>query len=169
MVGGRAGPLEPTVLQALVGYPRQVGSQPGHLGPDLRRVAVGELTLHAQVQPSAEPPPQLAEDLPVRATLAYGLHRLADPLDAALAVGERTIFFREAGGGQHHVRYLGGLVQEDVLDDQELQALERLLRTVEIGLAEERVLAGDVHGLDPALEHLLDHIGDDQALSRGSG
>src|SRR5438105_3444023 len=46
-----------------------------------------------------------------------------------------------------HVRGLRGLLQEDVLNDQELEVAHRVLRMCQVGFVQERVFADHVHGL----------------------
>ena len=92
--------------------------------------------------------------------LARRREGLADPLDAPLRVGEGAVLLREGRGGEEDVGALRRLVHEEVLDDEAVELAERLLRVVEIGLGEQRVLAHHVHRADPPVEAALDHLGD---------
>ena len=47
-------------------------------------------------------------------------HHRADPVDPALGVGERAVLLQERRAGQEDVRERGGLVEEQVLDDDEV-------------------------------------------------
>ena len=53
------------------------------------------------------------------------------------------------------------LVHEEVLHDEEVELVDRLLGVMEVRLREERVLADDVHGARRAVEAPLDHLGHD--------
>ena len=55
------------------------------------------------------------------------------------------------------------LVEEEVLDHEEVELGEGLLRVVEVGLRQEGVLAHDVHRADPPVEAALDHVRHDEA------
>ena len=123
---------------------------------------VVELVLKLEVEFAADAAGDFLDYLPVGPAVSDGVYRLADALDAALAVGEGAVLFGERGGGQDDVGYLGGLVHEDVLHDEKFELLERLLGVVEVGLAEERVLPGDVHRLHAAFVYGRHHVGDDQ-------
>ena len=57
-----------------------------------------------------------SDDLPL-GLLALGLHGRADPVDPALGVGEGAVLLQEGRAGQEDVREVGGLVEEQVLDD----------------------------------------------------
>jgi hypothetical protein len=71
----------------------------------------------------------------------------------------RPLLLGERRRGQEHVGVLGRLVKKEVLDDQDVELTDRLLRVVEIGLREQRVLAHHVHGPDLAGQAPLDHLG----------
>ena len=61
----------------------------------------------------------------VVARLARRLERLADALDAPLAVRDRALRLAPARrGGQHDVGELRGLRQEDVLHDEVVELVE---------------------------------------------
>ena len=91
----------------------------------------------------------LAGDPQVGAGVAHRLDRLAHALHATLGVRERPVLLGEGGRRQDHVRVLRRLGQEDVLHDQEVDLLHRLARVRRVGLAQGRVLAHEVDGLDP--------------------
>src|SRR5690606_20575393 len=155
---GRAGvigigtrPLQAALLvDPRVGDAGELIAEPGQLVVDLG----GALVIRHRVAAGAG---DLAEDLPVGAGLAGRVDGLADPLDPTIGVGEHAVLLGEAGGRQHHVGVAGGLVQEDVLDDQELDVVEALLDVAGVGLGQQDVLAHHVHALDLPLGHRLHH------------
>ena len=142
-----------------MGEPAEDRGEPRHLGEDLRRAPVLELPVEIQAEPPGDARGQLAGDPPVGARLAGRREGLPHPLDAPLRVGEGALLLGERGRGEEHVRVLGRLVQEQVLDDDHVELRQRLLGVVEVGLREERVLADDVHRADPPVEPGLDHVG----------
>ena len=167
--GVRAGPLYPAfVLQPLVGYSLDYRHQRRHLVEYLGRMRVVELMLQAQLQLRAHPPRDVADDFPVRPALADRLHRLADALNAALAVRERPVLLRERRRRQHHVRQLRRLVHEQVLNDQKIQLAEFPLRPMQIRLAQQRVLAHYVHRVDLAV-YGIHHLRNRQPRDAGQG
>ena len=105
------------------------------------------------------------DDLDVVAGARRRVDRLADPLHAALAAGDGALGLAPGGrAGQHHVRRLGGVGQEDVLHHQALQALEELAGAVGVRLGAQRVLADDVGGGELAFLHRLEHLRQVHAL-----
>ena len=60
----------------------------------------------------------------------------------------------------------GGPGEEDVLDDQVLEALEQLVRVLGVGLGLGRVLADDVERRQLAALHRLEHLGQVPAVLR---
>ena len=169
MIRRRAGPLDAAFsIQAVVADARQNGRKAGHFVENLRGVFVGELVFQGEAQLAAHPAPQVADYLPVGAAVSPGFHCLADALHPPFAVGEGAVLLGKAGGGQHHVGNLGRLVHEDVLHHQELQVLEQFGGLVQVRLAEQGILAGDVHGPDAVvLPNGLDDLGYDQAANAG--
>ena len=117
----------------------------------------------------SQPLAEVDDDLPVGAALVRRLHGLAHALHAALGVGEGAVLLRVAGGGQEHVRVLARLGHEDVLHDQEVQALQRLAHVVGVRVGERRVLAHDVHGLELAEHGHVEHLRYAQAHLLGHG
>ena len=71
----------------------------------------------------AEPAGELEEDPQVVARLARRLERLAHPLDPTLGVRDRALGLGPRGGGREDdIGDLGGRGQEDVLDDEQVEA-----------------------------------------------
>jgi hypothetical protein len=102
----------------------------------------------------AHPACQLLDDPQVVACLSRRLFRLADPLHAPLGVRDRALALGpRRRGGQHDVRELGGLGQEQILDDEERQPLEDVDHPVLIGLGLCRVLADHVEHVLVAARH----------------
>ena len=58
---------------------------------------------------------------------------------------------------------LGGLVQEEVLDHEELELADGLLGVVQVGLGQQGILADDVHRAGGAGQRALYDLGDDAA------
>jgi hypothetical protein len=77
---------------------------------------------------------ELADDFDVIAGAFGGLERFADSLHPAFAASHGALGFAPSGGRwQDHVCHLGRLGQEDVLDDQVLEAGEQVQGPVLIG------------------------------------
>ena len=162
MIGRRARPLDAALaVQAVVADARDDRRQLSHLVHDLARRRIAELAL-VQAQAAADAPRDVAGDVPVRARLADRRQCRTHPLDAPLTVGEGAFLLGERGGRQHDVRGLGGFLQEDVLDHQEIEVVHGVPRVVQVRLVQERVLADDVHRLQVASAGGFDHRGHGQ-------
>lgn len=72
--------------------------------------------------------------LPVLACVTRRSGDRSDPLDAPFRVGKGPVFLRRGRCREDYVSVLGGLRDEDVLDDEEVQLLEGLLGVLDIGL-----------------------------------
>src|SRR5256886_16272719 len=103
-------------------------------------------------QPSGDALGELARDPPVRTSLARRRQGLAHALNAPLRVGERALLLGERGGREEDVGALGRLVHEEVLHDEDVALVDRLLGVVEVRLREQRGLTADVHGARGAVE-----------------
>ena len=110
-----------------------------------------------------DPARDLTDDLPVGACLAGRIEDLAPDLDAPVGVGVGPLLLEERRGRQDDVGELGGLGEEDVLHDEELECGERLADLVDVRVREERVLAHHVHPADAALEGAAHDLGHGQA------
>ena len=93
-------------------------------------------------------PGQVLHDLPVGPRGAGGIDELAHPLHPALAVREGALLLGEGGRGQDDVGDLGRLVHEDVLHDEEVELAQQFRGVGQVGVAEGRILAHDVHAAD---------------------
>ncbi len=108
-----------------------------------------------------------ADDPAVVARLAGRVERLAHALDAALGVGDGALALAPGRArGQHDVGQLGGLRQQDVLDDEEVEAREQLARVLDVGLGLRRVLADHVQRAQLAALHALEHLRQVPAVAR---
>ena len=98
------------------------------------------------------------------------LDRLADALDAALGVGDGALGLGPGRGRrQDHVGELRGLGQEQVLDDEEVEALEQVDRPLLVGLGLDRVLADAVDRGQVAALHGVEHARQVPAALRRDG
>ena len=116
LVGAR--PLEPAVLL-----------EPGVAHPRVHRRERAQLVPHLlgdRLRPVvAEPARELGDDPHVVARLARRIERLADALHAPLAVRHRALALApRRGRGEDDVGHLGGLRQDDVLHDEEVELRE---------------------------------------------
>ena len=89
----------------------------------------------------------VADDLPVGASISGGIDGFAHALHPAFAVGEGAVLLGEAGGRQNDVCQLGGFGHEDFLDHQEVELLQAFDDLGLVGLAPDRVFAEGVEGL----------------------
>ena len=76
-----------------------------------------------------------ANDLPIRLGVAWRIDGFANALNAAVAIGEDTIFFREAGSWKNDVGESSRFVMENFLADHELALVQTFfnLRNVWLG------------------------------------
>ncbi len=126
------------------------GGEPADLVPDGLRIRVAPSRVH--------PVRQVEDDRQVIACPIGRLDRLADALDTALGVGDGPLALGPGRGGrQDHVGELRGLGQEEVLDDQEVEALEQVDRPFLVGLGLDRVLADAVDRGQVAALHRVEH------------
>ncbi len=118
----------------------------------------------------AHPPRQVEEDVQIIPSPRRRIERLAHSLDTAFAVGYRALRLAPAGRGREdHVRHLGGRGEEDVLHDQEVEALEPMPSLSLVRFRLERVLAQDVERAEFASLHRLEHFRHVPAAFRGNG
>ena len=149
---GRAWPLQPHVVDAVVGDSAVTGCQAGHFIKDV----TGGVILHRVAHGRR----YIADDLPIRAGLAGRIEGFSHPLHAAFAVGEGAVLFGKAGGRQHHVRQLCGFRHEDLLHHHEVQPLQALDYQRLVRLTPNRVLAEGVKALQHTFVGLLDEVCD---------
>ena len=106
----------------------------------------------------AHPVREVEDDRQVVARARRRLDRLAHALDAALGVGDGALALGPGRGGrQDDVGELRGLGQEQVLDDEEVEALEQVDRALLVGLGLDRVLADAVDRGQVAALHRVEH------------
>ena len=87
------------------------------------------------------------------------IERLAHALNPALTVGHRPLRLAPAGRSREdHVGHLGGRGEEDVLHDEEVEALEPMPGLDLVRFRLERVLAQDVKGAELTPFHRLEHF-----------
>ena len=143
-------------VEAGVGHAVVRRGDGGDFGKDRLRVLEREFSL------VTHPLPEVAEDLPVGFRIPRWILGLPPALDPPLGVRLGAVLLRVAGGGQDHIGKTAGLGQEYVLDDQELEVLERLLDVPDVRVGEHRVLAHDVHALERAgrIGKDVHHLGD---------
>src|SRR5450759_3411331 len=112
----RAGPLDPPELvEAGVGHAGVHGREAADLLPNLLGGGVSPIGTEALGD--------LADQLDVVAGAFRRAERTAHALYAPLAVGDRALRLSPPRSrGQHHVRELGGLGEEDVLHDEMVEA-----------------------------------------------
>ena len=146
-----ARPLEAALgLEAGVAHPGVDRGQPPDLVPDGLGVRLAPRAAHAVGE--------VEDDGQVVARAGRRLDRLAHPLDAALGVGDGALALRPGSRRREDdVGQRRGLGQEEVLHDEELEALEQVDRALLVGLGLDRVLAdavdrGQVAALD-RVEH----------------
>ena len=107
---------------------------------------------------AAEAARDLGEDPQVVARLARRLDRLAHPLHPTLAVRHGALGLAPCRrGGQHHVGELGGLREEEILHDEQVERLEQMASMQHVGLALRGVLAHDVERSELPAVHRLEH------------
>ena len=71
-------------------------------------------------------------------------HHLADQLDAPLGIGEGAVLLEEGRAGQEDVGVIGGLVEEEIVDDDAFHRREAGGDVAGVGIGLEDVLALDV-------------------------
>ena len=146
-----ARPLEPAeLLEAPVAHPGMDRREAADLVPDALRVGVAPARAH--------PVRELEDDRQVVAGARRRRDGRPHALDAAFRVGDRALGLGPGRGRrQHDVGELGGLGQEQVLDDEEVEALEQVDRPLLVGLGLDRVLADAVDRGQVAALHRVEH------------
>ena len=117
---------------------------------DLLRIAVFERVAHQDGEGR--------QDLPVRPAVAEGVKPLSDLLHRALRIRERAVLLGVGARRQHDVGQPGGLRQEELLHDQQLQLLQRLGGLQGGRQAPYRILAYDDQSLEPSAARRFDHL-----------
>ena len=103
---------------------------------------------------------QLAQDLVVVASLSRGRNRWSHPLHPTLRRGDRALALGPPDRcGKHHVGQLGRTGEEDVLDDEQVEAGQELAGMCDVGLGVGRVLPQDVRSSNGLGFHGLEHEG----------
>src|SRR3546814_4867887 len=87
---------------------------------------------------------------------------LPDRLDAPFGIGESAVLFEEGRTRQEHMRVIGGLVEEQVMDDHELHRRQPLRNMMRVGIGLENILALDVDRAECAVDCGIEHVGDAQ-------
>ena len=105
---------------------------------------------------------EAADDLPLGHALLL-LHHRTHAVHAALGVGEGAVLLEERGAREEHVREGRRLVEEQVLHDEDLQRLERVLDVVGVGIRLGDVLAVHEQALEGAAGSFVEHVGNAQA------
>ncbi len=100
-------------------------------------------------------------DLPILIAVP-GLHHLADKLNAALGVGEGAVLLEERRSGEEDMGVIGGLVEEQILDDDALHRCKAGRNMVGIGIGLEDVLALDIDALEGPIDRGIEHVGNAQ-------
>ena len=159
----RARPLDAAeLLEAGVAHAavhRREGTQ---LVPHVLGDRLGPLT--------AEVARDLGEDPQVVAGFARRLDRLAHPLHPPLAVRHRAFGLAPCSRGRkHHVGELGGLREEEILHDEQVERLEQMTGVQHVGLALRGVLAHDVERCELPAVHRLEHRRQVHAVARRDG
>ena len=95
-----------------------------------------------------------------------GRHHLAHALDAALGIGEGAVLFEEGRARQEDMGVVGGLVQEQVLDDDAFHRRQRRHHVLGVGVGLQDVLALDIEALEGAVDGGVEHVGNAQARLR---
>ena len=151
VVRRRTRPLQAArLVDTAVGDPRKLRRQGRHLVEDFCRTVVGGHRV-------SDRPSQIAQDLPVSASITWWFDGLSDELYPPVAVGEDPVLFGEARRGQHHIGKPGGLVEKDVLQHDEVAAVETLLDPRGVRLRQHQVLPHHEQALDGAARHFLHH------------
>jgi hypothetical protein len=159
-----ARPLDPAQLvEAGVAHPGVHRREPADLVPHV----LGGLIRLAVVPGVAELAGEVEDDLDVVAGLARRVERLAAQLHPAFGVGHRAVGLApRRRAGQHDVGELGGLGEEEVLDDEVVEAFEGGQGVVAIGLGLSRVLPDHVQRPEVAAVHRLEHLGQVPPVAR---
>jgi hypothetical protein len=130
MILRRAWPLEPAALQALVADPSASLPDRTNPIPDWLRRGEGEKrTLSHSVS-------DIADDLPIGFRCANRFDRLSHSLDASLRIHESAVLLERGSYRQENGATLFcGLIQEHVLDNDQIEALQSAARGVGIDVS----------------------------------
>ena len=100
------------------------------------------------------------DDVEVLTGLARRVERFAGELYAPVGVRKRAGLLRQRGRRQDHIGKRRGFGQEQILHNQVVKLGQSLPRVMQVGVGHGRVLAHDVHTVQPVVEngvHDLDH------------
>ena len=124
--------------------------------------------LPARMPPvGAQPARELGQDPRVVARIARRFECLSNALNAPLGVRHGALGLAPGGGGgEHDVGHRGGLREEDVLHDQQVEAVEQAPCMVQVRLGLRGVLPDHVQVAQVAAVHRLEHLGEVPAVVR---
>ena len=114
---------------------------------------------HLQAQPSGD----LADDPQPLLGLPRRLRGFIDPLHAPLHGGIAAILLCPGGSRQDDICQSCRRSHEDLLHHQEIQALQCLSGLFDIGIADDRIFANDIHGLQATVYSRIVHLCGGQA------
>ena len=103
------------------------------------------------------------DDVEVRHAPPRGRQRRADPLDAAVEVGEGPVLLEERGGREDDVGEGRGLREEDLVRDDELAGVDRGADVRGVGVGLDDVLAEHDQRLELAGDGRVEHLRDPEA------
>ncbi len=150
-----ARPLDAAQLvELLERHARERRGEGGDLVHDLGLVRVRHLVAHRRRD--------LDRDLPL-VLAGRRCHDGPDPVDPALGVGERPVLLEERGPGQEDVGVLGGLIEEQVLYDDQVHRHERGGHVLGVRVRLGQVLALDEDAPERAVDGRAEHVRDAQA------
>ena len=86
----------------------------------------------------------------------------------SLFVTVPSVSHHEAAEGKHDVGHLGGLREDDVLHDEEVELREELARAIDVGLGLCRVLTDHVERPQLAALHPVEHLRQMPAVGRAN-
>ena len=156
--GRRARPLHRRAAEPVVGHPAQVVAGVRVREPfDLLEHLLGARIVEGVGVPHLGG--DARDELPVRDRLSGGIERGFEQGEVAFGVDHHTGRLRPQRRGQHHVGVLVGLgVDEGVLGDHELGALESLDDGLAIRHRGNGIGADDPARLDLAVGHPAEHV-----------
>ncbi len=159
MIHGRTRPLDPFLVNSIVGDPRIGRRYTGDLLHDLRGMSIGPMV--------SQPIHQFHKYDPVGLGLSNRLNRPSYPLNPSFSIGKGSILLSKGGSRKYQIGKLCRFSEEYILNHQEVRLLQSFLNMFCVRIGYHWVLTHDIQEFNPSVFGSLEHLRNGQARFGG--